>query len=215
MGAAGLSAMIVHRIGSSKAACGGQLRSSALAWFRDAMPCLLCISQLSLLTCSTIGLRAQRERNQRLRGRLDILLNENEELHAKVSDLKVKLDVARLCNAIMVQVLNQQSFQVLARGSLCLGVNCHTGLQRAGRLVGMRQSKPLQLIVGDDETQSKAQGPRSAIRAQHGKGAGRSHSSGSIRGDGGGISGVRRASGHYEGSRQVSVGGGSKAASGA
>ena len=33
---------------------------------------------------------AQRERNQRLRGRVDLLLSENEELHVKVSDLKVR-----------------------------------------------------------------------------------------------------------------------------
>ncbi len=30
----------------------------------------------------------QRERNQRLRGRLDLLIGENEELHMKVADLK-------------------------------------------------------------------------------------------------------------------------------
>ena len=178
------------------------------------MPCLLCISQLSLLTCSTIGLRAQRERNQRLRGRLDILLNENEELHAKVSDLKVKLDVARLCNAIMVQVLNQQSFQVLARGRLCLGVNCHTVLQRAGGLVGMRQSKPLQLIVGDDETQSKAQGPRSPSELSMAKAlaeATQAAASAATAAASAASACIRP----YEGSRQVSVGGGSKAASGA
>eukprot|EP00208_Stichococcus_sp_RCC1054_P008925 CAMPEP_0206151132 /NCGR_PEP_ID=MMETSP1473-20131121/38662_1 /ASSEMBLY_ACC=CAM_ASM_001109 /TAXON_ID=1461547 /ORGANISM="Stichococcus sp, Strain RCC1054" /LENGTH=197 /DNA_ID=CAMNT_0053548669 /DNA_START=287 /DNA_END=880 /DNA_ORIENTATION=+ len=35
-------------------------------------------------------LRAERERNLRLRGRVDLLLGENEELHKKVSDLKGK-----------------------------------------------------------------------------------------------------------------------------
>lgn len=35
-------------------------------------------------------LKAERERNLRLRGRLDLLLGENEELHMKVADLKGK-----------------------------------------------------------------------------------------------------------------------------
>ena len=34
-------------------------------------------------------LSVQRERNMRLRGRLDLLLGENEALHMKVADLKV------------------------------------------------------------------------------------------------------------------------------
>jgi hypothetical protein len=33
---------------------------------------------------------SQRERNLRLRGRLDLLLGENEALHMKVADLKVR-----------------------------------------------------------------------------------------------------------------------------
>lgn len=36
----------------------------------------------------------QRERNLRLRGRVDLLLGENEELHKKVSDLKVRITSA-------------------------------------------------------------------------------------------------------------------------
>ena len=32
----------------------------------------------------------QRERNQRLRGRVDLLLSENEELHNRLADLKVR-----------------------------------------------------------------------------------------------------------------------------
>lgn len=35
-------------------------------------------------------LRAEKERNRRLRGRVDLLLGENEELHMKVADLKGK-----------------------------------------------------------------------------------------------------------------------------
>ena len=44
----------------------------------------------------------QRERNLRLRGRLDLLLGENEALHMKVADLKVYISnhtVAASCLA--------------------------------------------------------------------------------------------------------------------
>jgi len=53
LGAASLTALVVHRIGAGK-------------------------------------LQAERERNQRLRGRVDLLLSENEELHMKIADLKAR-----------------------------------------------------------------------------------------------------------------------------
>ena len=85
-----------HRL--SEAARGGQLRALSSALAQRMIPRVLSVLRVSPFACTPIGFPdAQRERNQRLRGRLDILLNENEELHAKVSDLKVTLDAARLC----------------------------------------------------------------------------------------------------------------------
>jgi len=98
VGAATLSALIMNRIGSAKLRAEVSCELSPLTWLKDMIPRVLFLSRLSPFACTPIGLPdAQRERNQRLRGRLDILLNENEELHAKVSDLKVNLDAASLC----------------------------------------------------------------------------------------------------------------------
>jgi len=62
-------------------------------------------------------LSLQRERNLRLRGRLDLLLGENEELHMKVADLKVS-DAALVPGLSRSERAGSRSYNDITRGHL-------------------------------------------------------------------------------------------------